>query len=211
MIAGKVHVLETNTWVNTHNLFIILARLWSWISPVQDLHYDLNLLCGLFGALAVHFMFLCSWRLTHNLPASICGALAITVSHSLWWHSTMLEVYTLNMALMAMILYKVVCFEQTGDAQQLYQATFAWGLSLLNHILMGLFLPAFIALLFFGKHKRTVAKPRVFGLLLFFFFCSFQLYCYLFLKEFSQQASAYYPLDFDKALDIFLQMAHNTT
>jgi hypothetical protein len=123
----------------------------------------------------------------------------------------MLEVYTLNMALMAMILYKVVCFEQTGDAQQLYQATFAWGLSLLNHILMGLFLPAFIALLFFGKHKRTVAKPRVFGLLLFFFFCSFQLYCYLFLKEFSQQASAYYPLDFDKALDIFLQMAHNTT
>lgn len=223
MIANRVHILETGTWVNTHNLFFILGKIWSWIFPWGELHYKLNLLAGLFGAVAVYFLFRTGLLLSGNLIASVLGGLAIVLSHSLWWHSTMLEVYTLNAALIGIILYLIALFDckhnslpegsknPKGDLRYLYGAAFVWGLGVLNHALMGLFIFAFAALFIISKKRRELFKPAPILLFSFFFLCGFQIYIFLFLKELTQHVNRVTPFSYNELWNSFKYLVDHTT
>jgi hypothetical protein len=186
MIAYHVSRVSTGTWVNNHNLFHILGRAWSFLFPVGDLHYSLNLFCGLCGAITVYCVFLSGWRITKNLYAALLGAVALMLSHSLWWHSTMLEVYTLNSALMALMLYFVVRYDETGRLAHLYKAVFCLGLGLSNHVLMGLLGPAFVVLFSMRSQWKILWRPRVLGTVLFFFVMGFQIYLVVFIKDYAR-------------------------
>jgi hypothetical protein len=113
MIVSNTFHLELGSWVNTHNLFHLLGFLWLKLFPPTNIHFHLVLLSGLLGAVTVHFMFLTGRELTSHPISAAIGAIALMVSHSLWWHSAMLEVYTLNTALMSLMLYCVVRYEKT--------------------------------------------------------------------------------------------------
>jgi predicted PurR-regulated permease PerM len=57
----------------------------------------------------------------------------------------MLEAYTLNAALMAYMLLFLVRYDRTAKPAWLCASTFFWGLGVANHVLMGLFIAAFLA------------------------------------------------------------------
>lgn len=181
--AGLVNNLEFSVWVNNHNLFILLAKVWSWLVPVGEFHYRLNLFAGLLGALTVHFIFVLGVRLTGNLVASISGALALMFSHALWWHSTMLEVYTLNTALMALILLCVLQYSETRELFALYKAVFCFGLAISNHILMGLFAFAFLALFYSVFRDRGIERGLLPLKLCGVFLIGLELYIIIFVRE----------------------------
>lgn len=162
MIVHSVFLMKTGSWVNVHNLFLYIGRLWLALTPFGPPAFSLNLLAALFGAYTVWMMFLTGLRLTHNLGASAVGALALMLSHSLWWHSTTLEVYTLNTALIATILWLVVRWNQERRVTDLYAAVLAFGFGISNHVMMGLYLFAFLAL-FLLPWEKGLRQWSVFG------------------------------------------------
>jgi hypothetical protein len=163
MLVNNTFLLKTGSWVNNHNLFLYVGRSWLILVPLPPA-LALNLLAGLLGALTVHFVFRTGLLLTSNAAASGLGALALMLSHSLWWHSTALEVYTLNTFLIALMLFQVIRYTQRGVLSDLYAAVFVCGLGLSNHVLMGLFVFAFLALLLLSSQRQTLWRPGVLGL-----------------------------------------------
>ena len=96
LILNLVRQPELGVWVNIHNLFNLIGYLWLQVFRAADPHFALTMLCALFGSLTVLFIYKTGVELTDNVPASALAAVALTVSLSLWWHSTTIEVYTLN-------------------------------------------------------------------------------------------------------------------
>src|SRR5688500_4226265 len=69
MLVNNVFLLKAGSWVNNHNLFLYVGRLWLILVPLPPA-LALNLLASLFGALTVHFVFRAGLLLTHNTAAS---------------------------------------------------------------------------------------------------------------------------------------------
>jgi hypothetical protein len=184
LIARNVHNLDLQIWVNNHNLFTLVAAGWVKILPDSvELAYALNLLCALLGALTVQVVFLIGLRLTANLTASALGALVLMLSHSLWWHSTMLEVYTLSTLLLALTVLFVLRYEQGGALRDLCGAVFFFGLGCSNHAQMSLLLFGFLAILLESNQRRTLLRWQTLTLLAVSFLLGFQVYAWVFAFE----------------------------
>ena len=146
-ILTSARNLELGIWANVHNLFNLAGFLWLRLFSGSDPHYALTLLCSLFGSLTVLLMYLAGVELTENPVASALGSVALTLSLSLWWHSTTIEVYTLNTVLIAAFFLCILRAYREKKAAWLYPAFFAGGLGISNHVLMALFILAFFAVL----------------------------------------------------------------
>ena len=184
LIAKVVHRLELSVWVNNHNLFTLVGHGWLLLTPRSvDPHYALNLLCAVLGAMTVYVVFRIGLRLTHNPFASMLGSVVLMVSHSLWWHSTMLEVYTLSTLLLATIVLFVVRYEQSGRFPDLCIAAFAYGLACSNHPQMGLLGVGFLGLLVWAAARGRRFRLKALSLLALFFLAGFQVYLWAFALE----------------------------
>jgi hypothetical protein len=120
-------------------------------------------MCSLLGSLTVLFVYQAGVELTENLLASALASVALAVSLSLWWHSTTIEVYTLNTTLIALFLYFVFRSYRRANHRGLYLAFFFGGLGISNHVLMGLYVFAFLAVLlpFAVRDFRLKARQAV--------------------------------------------------
>ena len=183
LIVSNAVNLRLGAWVNTHNLFSLLGYLWLKILPKGNIHFNLVLLSAIFGTITVYFVFLTGRELTSKPIAAAVGALVVMISHSLWWHSTMLEVYTLNAAIISIMLFLIIRFEKTEKVRYLYLAAFFFGLGCSNHVLMGLFIIAFLVLfVYILVRKKVFTVPRVL-LLVLCFLCGISLYLYAFTRD----------------------------
>jgi hypothetical protein len=187
MIASHVHDMRTGIWVNIHNLFNVVGRAWLLFAPAADPHHALNLLCAVLGAATVYLIFLTGLQITRNVAAAALGGTALMLSHSLWWHSTMLEVYTLNTALLALMLLLIVRYSQSHSTAWLYAAVFCFGLACANHAQMALLIFAFLGLLLRPEERRLLLRREVLLATVFFFLAGFQLYLFTFLRELSHR------------------------
>ena len=147
LILSSVRNLNLGVWANIHNLFNLLGYAWLHIFPGADPHFSLTVLCSLLGSATVLFMYQAGVELTENPTASALASVALALSLSLWWHSTTIEVYTLNTTLIALFLYFVFRSYRRADHRGLYPAFFFGGLGISNHVLMGLYVFAFFAVL----------------------------------------------------------------
>ncbi len=183
LLLNGVRNLELSAWVNTHNLFNLLGHLWLRASPFLDPHRSLVLLCALLGSLTVMVLYLTALEVTGSRAAARLTAVTMALSHSLWWHSTTIEVYTLNALLIAVLLLLVFRFLRTGRKAALYLAFFACGLGVSNHVLMGLYVFALALLLvLLAARERTIGGWDVAGLVL-AFAAGASLYAILFVAE----------------------------
>ena len=190
LVARTVHNLDLRIWVNNHNLFTLLAAGWVRLLPSSiQFAYALNLLCAFLGAATVYVVFLLGLRLTTNPAAAVLGAFALMLSHSLWWHSTMLEVYTLSTLLLALTVLLVLRYEQVGLLRDLYGAAFCFGLACSNHPQMALVLFGFLAILLWPDQRRLLLGRRTLALLGVSFLVGFQVYLWVFAIELAERLS----------------------
>jgi putative flippase GtrA len=183
LLLNGVRNLELGAWVNTHNLFNLLGHLWLRASPFLDPHRSLVLFSAVLGSLTVMVLYLAAIQITGNRAAARLTAVAMTLSHSLWWHSTTIEVYTLNALLIALMLYLVFRFLRTGGKLALYLAFFAGGLGVSNHVLMGLYVFALAVLLVLLVARDGAIKRWEAGVLILSFAAGASLYAILFVVE----------------------------
>lgn len=201
LVVSYVTRLGLSSWVNSHNLFNLLGYLWLKLFPAQNIHFYLVLLCGVLGALAVYFIFRTVLELTSDVISAGIAALVLMVSHSLWWHSTMVEVYTLSSAILAIMLFFIVRYERTANPINLYLAALFFGLGCCNHLQMGLFAFAFLILVVYKilrpqPHTRTGGQLAIAVLC---FLVGVSLYLVLFIRD-VREDMIIQGLDFRQAL-----------
>jgi hypothetical protein len=164
--------------------------MWIQLFPDQNIHYYLVLLSALFGSLTVQLMFLVFVEITSNRIASFIGSIILMISHSLWWHSTMLEVYTLNTAIIAATLLFIIRYNKTEKINNLFFASFFLGLGCSNHVLMILFIFGFLALVGLLLFKKKCLTLKRILILLGCFLLGFGIFLYAFAHDYGRNLNA---------------------
>ena len=159
-------------------LYTLLGWLFTRL-PLGDVAYRVNLMSAIFGALTTTLVYLIGLALTPNAESSrpwisvagaSIGALALAVSPVFWSQATVAEVYTLNAAFVAGILWLLVRRE-TGRADRPFLAAearltglaFLFGLSLTHHRTMLLLLPGIGLYLWRQRAEARPVTPRLRG------------------------------------------------
>lgn len=156
-------------------LYTLLGWLFTRL-PVGDVAYRVNLMSAVFGALTVALVYLieleliAGWRrlpgkgpgdsvrqLGIEILAALIGAVSLAVSPIFWSQATVAEVYTLNAAFVAGILWLLVRGRRqekshTLPEKRLLALVFLFSLSLTHHRTMVLLLPTIIFYLW--RHSR---------------------------------------------------------
>jgi len=139
-------------------LYTLLGWLFTRL-PLGDVAYRVNLLSAVCGGLTVALVYLTGLELTTRgsqaegqgaearrrwaqVLAALIGASALAVAPVFWSQATVAEVYTLNAAFVAGMLWLLVRSTSPPSAQFPLDMAFLFGLSLTHHRTMLLMLPA---------------------------------------------------------------------
>ena len=126
-----------------HNLTVLAGYLPCRLGTVAGIAYRCNLVSAVIGGLAVGLFFAAARRLAGPV-AGLLASLFLLLSHSMWWHSTVAEVYAVNALLCAGVLYGLVRYDQSRDTRWLWSAATVAGLGVFNHVQMGFWLPGLL-------------------------------------------------------------------
>lgn len=135
--------------------YMMLAHLFTYL-PLGDEAYRVNLVSAVFGVLAVVMTFLVAVKLTGRPTAAATGALAFGLTPIFWSQAVIAEVYTMNAAFIASVLYVLLLWRESRRSRHLLLAAFLMGLSLTHHLSSALLIPA--ALLFVYLTDRSLLK-----------------------------------------------------
>ena len=137
--------------------------------PIGEVAFRLNLMNALLGALAVALVYLTYYLIATHRAAAFVGALAFAFSATFWDVTTEADVFTLHVVLAAAILVVALWWRRAGARRdgradrRLYLLSWLVGVSLGNHALIALMIPALVYLIWaeqglgFFLHRRTVA------------------------------------------------------
>lgn len=142
-------------------LWTMLAHVATWI-PLGEVAGRLAFLSAFFGGVTAAFLAAVSLRLVRSYPAAAVAALGSAFLRDQWSQAVIVEVYTLNSALLAACCWLVLRFDETKSFGRLNAFAFVYGLSLTNHLTMAGLAPAFLAFLLWRgwrllRHVRALA------------------------------------------------------
>ncbi|MEA3377703.1 MAG: DUF2723 domain-containing protein [Chloroflexota bacterium] len=137
--------------------------LWVWIShqftkvPVGDIAGRVNFVSGVFGAATIALLYLVLREMGLDREPSALAILALTVSHTFWSYSVRAEVYTLTLAMMVLQMWLGLRWFNTGQRGYLVGLGLALGLGLAAHLLVVVYVPALVWLLWRGRTQLDVS------------------------------------------------------
>ena len=145
-------------------LFTLIGNLFTHI-PIGTVAYRVHLVSALFGAATCSVIWLITFKITHQLSAAYCAALALGFSSVFWSQSLISEVYTLNTFLFftTFLLCLLVPNARTDfqKTRLLVLIGFVYGLGLSNHWpLLILASPLFVFLLW--PHRSLIFRKSPF-------------------------------------------------
>ena len=152
-----------------YEVYILLAKLFTLIVPVNDVAYRVNLLSAVYAALTVALVYLAGRVLTRSRWSGAVGAFALAISATFWSQSIIAEVYTAGSAVCSAVLLMVLLWFQTGRGKFLFAAGLLGGLGIGIHGTNSLFAVAVAALIVLGRpgqrffDLRTTWKPALGG------------------------------------------------
>ncbi len=124
--------------------YLMLGHMAMTILPGPNPAYRLNMMSAIAAALTVGVVCLTTYRLTHNLTASIFAGLFLAVSTRFWYQASVTELYTLNALYVSLVLYLLLAWHQTRKPVLFWIATAVYALSFGNHVSMILLLPVYL-------------------------------------------------------------------
>jgi len=154
-----------NSGATHHNLSAIAGYLPCRLGAAAGIVYRCNLVSAVIGGLAVGLFFAAARRLAGPVPG-LLASLFLLLSHSMWWHATVAEVYAVNALLCAGVMYGLVRYDQSHDARWLWTAAAVAGLAVFNHLQMGLWLPGILAASWLEGGDRRARVRRLLRLAL---------------------------------------------
>ena len=131
--------------------------LWVWIShqftrlPLGSVAGRVNFVSALFGAVTLGVMVLVLRELDLDRGPSFLAVAALAVANTFWTYSVRAEIYTLALAFMALEIWLGLRWFRTGGTGYLVGLAITVGLGLAAHLLVVLFIPALLWLLWQGR------------------------------------------------------------
>lgn len=143
-------------------LFTLLGYAWLHVPIAAPAAWRLNLLAAFFGAAAVAMVFLLSHMITRRVDAALASAAFLALAPVFWFNASILEVYTLNAFLLALILYLLVRWSHnTTSSWPLYLAFLTLGFALAHHRLIVLALPCILIFLVLCERRFMLSWRRL--------------------------------------------------
>ena len=190
-------------------LYSLLGYLFTVIIPFGEMAWRVNLMSAFFGALACSFLFLIILQIfgllnlrlaspaknrwssffenwASHLIAFSCS-LCLAFSFSFWSQSIIAEVYTLNIFLLAILIWLLLKWTAVRTQNQgnqphnniLYLFSFIYGLSLTNHTMMILAGPIFLIYIVIAGGKKIITDYKFMLGSLLLFLIGLSVYFYL--------------------------------
>ncbi|XP_041490110.1 transmembrane protein 260 isoform X2 [Microtus oregoni] len=139
-------------------LFTLVASLAITLFPFGSVAYRVNLLCGLFGAVAASLLFFTVFRLSGSHAGGILAAGVFSFSRLTWQWSIAAEVFSLNNLFVGLLMALTVCFEEAAAAKERSKiavvGAFSCGLSLCNQHTIVLYVLCIIPWILFRLLKE---------------------------------------------------------
>lgn len=196
-------------------LYIILGKIFS-VIPIGIVSYRINLMTALFGALTVFVLFWILLKLVRNITAATVASLCFAFSGLFWFWTTSAEVFSLLTLLAAILIYILISwkekikFQKVNDFRLLIIFSFIFGLSLGNHHIIILLIPAFLYFIF-STDKKIIDVKKIGLCLLSFILGVFLMYFFVFIRS---KADLYIdwgnPETFGNLMNVFLRREFGT-
>jgi len=129
--------------------------------PIGDVALRVNLFTALLGAVAVALFYLVCRSIARNRIAGFIAALTFAFSATFWDQTTEAEVYTLHVCLASLILLTALAWRGTRADRWLYLLAWLVGISLGNHALTALMIPALFCFVWADRGLRFFTRRRV--------------------------------------------------
>jgi len=129
--------------------------------PVGDVAFRVNFMTAFLGAVAVALLYLVYRTISGNRIAGFIAALTFAFAATFWDQTTEAEVYTLHVGLAAIIISIVLAWRSTDNQRWLFLLSWVIGISLGNHALTALMIPAILYLVWAEKGRRYFTLRRV--------------------------------------------------
>jgi hypothetical protein len=153
--VDAIEKLTISTHVNNHNLSILLGWLLAH-SGSGSLAFRAVLQAVVFGGLAAGTFALLVRRLHGSWTTAAVAGLVLMVSHSLWWHATVVETATANALLMVCALWATSRYRETGRDGPILWMMFLSGIGVFQHTQLGVI--GLATLLLTAAHVRRRAR-----------------------------------------------------
>ncbi|XP_072867116.1 protein O-mannosyl-transferase TMEM260 isoform X4 [Chlorocebus sabaeus] len=139
-------------------LFTLVAKLAITLFPFGSIAYRVNLLCGLFGAVAASLLFFTVFRLSGSSAGGILAAGVFSFSRLTWQWSIAAEVFSLNNLFVGLLMALTVHFEEAATAKERSKTAkigaFCCGLSLCNQHTIILYVLCIVPWILFQLLKK---------------------------------------------------------
>lgn len=147
-------------------LYVIIGRAFAAI-PLGEVGFRLNIMAAVFGALAALLVYATVLELTRHRVSAMVAGLSLAFSYHFWGQSLVAEVYTLDAALVAGVIYTLCLWERTRRPPWLYAAFFLLGLSFAHRTTSALLVPPILTwALMSGSLRYRGAWLRALGCVL---------------------------------------------
>jgi len=126
--------------------YVILNFLWSYLPLPMNLASKINLLSAVYALIAGALVFALTRRVSRSTGPAVLATWFLLLSADIWLLAVQAEVYTLNLAWVAAVVYTGWRWQSSRDRKWLVAMMFCYALSFGNHLLMITLLPALIVL-----------------------------------------------------------------
>ncbi|MDD2696137.1 MAG: DUF2723 domain-containing protein [Anaerolineales bacterium] len=151
--------VEIERGVFSHPLWVLLAHPFTKL-PFRDIAWRANFASAVFASLSLVIFFDIAHRQTKALIPATLGTLSLAVSHTFWTYAVMPKVYSLNVLLAMGCLWLLLQWRRGEEARFLYLFAFLYGLSFLNHLVMVVLAPGFLAFIWMQCAKIHPTSQR---------------------------------------------------
>ncbi|MDD5747618.1 MAG: DUF2723 domain-containing protein [Actinomycetota bacterium] len=155
-------------------LFLLTAKIFSWIFPFGTLAFRTSIYSGIFAALTACLIYHIVLRITRSKVGSLVAALVYSFSYTFWYQSVIPETYSLNAFFIALLILLTLRWERLfyegGEKKAtntLCLMAFIYGLALANHITIVFLLPAFIFFIVDTDWKSILAPKNLLRIIVF--------------------------------------------
>jgi hypothetical protein len=159
LLLDEMVGLQLNSHVNNHKLAVAAGHVMSRL-PFGELALRVNLTSVVFGTATMVGMFAIAFRTLKVWWLALLAMMAVMVTHSMWWHSTIVENYAISASLLMAFILLLLRDEERQDSRNFYYATIVAGIAGVNHIQMGALAIATLAYAI-AQHKKGQMVQRL--------------------------------------------------
>ena len=156
-------------------LYLMIARVFSWIFPFGSLAFRVSALSGIFSAVATCLIFWAVFKMTHSRIGGVAAGLAFAFSYSFWYETVIPESYGLSAIFLALLIVLALRWERLVRERQRNKAdntlaafAFVLGLAVTNLYSMIFVVPAFLFFAVDTNWKEALAPRNIFRIAAFF-------------------------------------------